>query len=387
MKQFIYWILAVSIVYGFIELSAFGGLILIHKYHRLKYEPVDILSQEHADIIKTFLEKNTNYIQFSSTLGWSIKSNGYSNPYRANSSGIRSDKEYEPNPPPGVVRITTFGDSFTHGSNVGNKDTWQAIMESGDSKLEVINFGVGGFGLDQAYLRYLHEEIIYKSQFVLIGFMAEHIYRNVNSYRPFFHPETRLPFAKPRFVIKNEKLSLVSNPMRTLEDYRTLLTQSPSVLSQLGANDFFYQNRRYVSNIADCSPTVRLGKIAIQEAMNKISANKNIVVNLRYNEDSEAFIVTKQIFDEFYQAVLKNNSKPIILIFPRQRDVDDYRKYKIKVYSPLLSYFDSVGYKYIDLMDVFETVAVEKSFNGHYSPYGNKLVAEYLLNHFRNLRN
>ena len=52
-------------------------------------------------------------------------------------------------------------------------------MESYDSNMEVINFGVGGFGLDQAYLRYLEDGIQYKSHIVMIGFMSENIYRNV----------------------------------------------------------------------------------------------------------------------------------------------------------------------------------------------------------------
>ena len=58
-------------------------------------------------------------------------------------------------------------------------------MESYGSHIEALNFGVGGFGLDQAYLRYLEDGIQYNSHIVLIGFMSENIYRNVIPIVPF----------------------------------------------------------------------------------------------------------------------------------------------------------------------------------------------------------
>ena len=64
-----------------------------------------------------------------------------------------------------------------------------------------------------------------------------------------------------------------------------------------------------------------------------------------------------------------------------------YRGQKTKQYSPLLSYFDTTGYKYIDLMDALENADVEGLFAGHYSPLANKLVAEYILNQLNNMSN
>ena len=197
------------------------------------------------------------------------KKNGTKKLYRANSSGIRGDKEYTLVPPPGVRRILTFGDSYTHCDGVLNHETWQAIMESYDSNMEVINFGVGGYGTDQAYLRYLEEGRQYQSHIVLIGFMTENIKRNVNRYRPFYFPPTSMPLAKPRFIIKNGKLSLIPNPMQRLDDYRMLLLHTPEVLSEAGINDYYYQSH-YKSNIYDWSPAVRITKIFLKEINKKL---------------------------------------------------------------------------------------------------------------------
>ena len=57
-------------------------------------------------------------------------------------------------PPPGSLRIAAFGDSFTHGDEVPNEDTWQEILMRAHPDVEAMNFGVGAYGLDQAFLHY-----------------------------------------------------------------------------------------------------------------------------------------------------------------------------------------------------------------------------------------
>jgi hypothetical protein len=59
-----------------------------------------------------------------------------------------------------------------------------------------------------------------------------------------------------------------------------------------------------------------------------------------------------------------------------------------KEYAPLLAYFESKGYRYIDLMDAFEPELhqgnLDELFTGpHYSPRGNKLVAAHILNYIQ----
>jgi hypothetical protein len=376
LKKIRFWIILTIITYGSIELVSFGGLSLLNRFHHIDYQPADVISSKHTDIIKTIINENTGYVSFHPTLGWSIKANGTSELYRSNSSGIRSNREYTSHPSPGIRRVLTFGDSFTHCDGVENDETWQANMESYDPNIEVINFGVGGYGLDQAYLRYLEDGMRYESHIVLIGFYSENIYRNVNTFRPFYHPNTGIPLAKPRFQIKDGDLYLIPNPLNRLSDYKMLLLHPRKIISDLGINDYYYQ-KRYKSNIIDWSPTVRLMIISIHTFGKKLS-KEAIVINGRYNENSEAFMITKKIFDEFHHEVLSNKSIPILLIFPSKRDVLRYHRQKEKRYAPLLSYFDSRGYKYIDLIDIFEKFDIEAFSGMHYSPIANKLLAKHV---------
>ena len=180
MRIYTYWIILIIVTYVIVESVSYGGLYILSRTRDVNYEPVDVISKEQRKILREHLKGKFNYTVYNSKLGWTIKKNGTSKLYQANSSGVRSSKDYELDPPNNILRIATFGDSFTHCDNVGNDETWQAILESFDTDLEVMNFGVGGYGLDQSYLRYLDDGQQYKPHIVFIGFMVTNIFRNVN---------------------------------------------------------------------------------------------------------------------------------------------------------------------------------------------------------------
>jgi len=384
MKKFYFWVILVLWAYGVTELVSYGGLLFLSKFRHTDYEPVDIVSARHQAYIRRLVEQKTGYITFSPSLGWSVKSNGSSDLYRSNARAVRSDREYEITPPHGVRRVSAFGDSFTHCDEVRNHETWQAIMEGFDTNLEVLNFGVGAFGLDQSYLRYMKEGRQFHSGIVLIGFMTENILRHVNTYRPFYFPKTGLPLTKPRFVVEDRRLALIPNPMKSLDDYNMLLLQPGETLSRIGANDDYYK-RRYASSLFDWSPTVRLVRLLVQRGDEEIPDEEEIIIDGHYNEKSEAFRVTTKIFDRFYSEVVENQSTPVILVFPNQSDLIRARQNKQQMYSTLLSYFDSAGYRYIDLIEAFDNAEVEDLFSGHYTPLANSLVAQYLSDYINNM--
>jgi len=79
--------------------------------------------------------------------------------------------------PPGFSACgSAFGDSFTHGDEVRDNEAWPFRL----SELlgcEVENFGVGGYGQDQAYLKYLKYRP--KGQVVLVAMNQEMMRRNL----------------------------------------------------------------------------------------------------------------------------------------------------------------------------------------------------------------
>lgn len=52
--------------------------------------------------------------------------------------------------PPGRYASSARGGSFTLGYGVGDADTWCALLQTIDPRLETVNMGQAGYGLDQA---------------------------------------------------------------------------------------------------------------------------------------------------------------------------------------------------------------------------------------------
>ncbi|MGR3173250.1 MAG: SGNH/GDSL hydrolase family protein [Candidatus Scalindua sp.] len=394
MRKGIFWLILVFIVYIIIEVFSLFSLFLLKEVYHIVYSPT--LTTSLSDINKknlTSLITNktySSYITYDPILGWSIKKNGvFGGIYRANSQGIRANKEYQLIPSKNVVRISCFGDSFTHGSEVKNEYTWQEQINTVNKDLEVINFGVGGYGLDQAMLRYQQDGILYNSHIVFIGYIPALLYRNVNVFCPFMTPDSALPLTKPRFVIENERLVLINNPIHELSQYKNLLNKPEVFLPKLGANDYYFQSSaRYKKGVLDFLPSVRLFKMGSSKLVKYIDSSY-IVRNGYYNKDSEAFKLTIKLFDEFFDSVVDNNSLPVIILLPTRKDIIQYRKKRTTSYKFIRNYFETKGYQYIDALNAFDIYSKDLKLGdlfmpkNHYSALANKLVAKYILKYLQ----
>lgn len=382
MKKILFGFILVLLLYAFFESAAATALFCLARFGNMRYAPADKLSAEQAATIRSFIDTSVSYFEFDAEAGWTIQKNGrYQDIYRANSAGIRADREYDFDIPDGTVRIATFGDSFTHCDDVGNDETWQFFMESERPDFEVLNFGVGAYGLDQAYVRYKNKGRRYDTDFVLIGFMPENIYRMVNTFRAFYQADTGLPLSKPRFVLEDDGIVLMPNPLPTLAHYQELLDNPEDKFPEMGAHDYFY-HQRYVSGPFDWSPAVRMIKMMIERFRVRFSDKEPILKGV-FNERSEAFAVTTKVFDLFYRAC-QEHAIPVIVVFPHRGNMDQAHRYNIREYAPLLDYFESKGYRYIDLMDAFAVELrrgnIADLFAGlHYSARGNRLAASYIF--------
>ncbi len=384
MRKNLFWILLLLISLAVSEGAAHLSFKILRAFRGIYYPfAISKLSERQCAIIRNYLNDNHTYFRYNPTLGWTIKPHAkmVRSGYQANAEGIRSDKEYPFDPEPGKIRIAAFGDSFTHGAHVSNRNTWGEKLAAKDPRLEILNFGVDAYGLDQAFLRYKEEGVRYKPSIVFIGFMSDDIRRSVNVFRPFMHSGAEFVYTKPRFVLKDGQLSLLPNPLSELTDYGSLLTHSHEALLPLGEHDFYFQNclRR---GLFDFLATVRLVKFAIHWSRSA-SFRGLFDMDYFYDPKSEAFQITKILFDDFCQLALKNNSQPVILLFPGESDIRGFQKNGEKIYGSLIRYFDEQNYSYVDFLDAFAsrkgTFKLEKAFvRGHYSALGNQIVAEYL---------
>lgn len=113
-------------------------------------------------------------------------------PRSTNSAGMRGRTEFAPQPAPGRLRVALVGDSFTFGTHQPDDAIWARELERALPGSEVLNFGVPGFGIDQALLRLEHEVLAWRPDVVVFGIFATNPQR---ASRRFTF------YAKPRFEL------------------------------------------------------------------------------------------------------------------------------------------------------------------------------------------
>ena len=92
-----------------------------------------------------------------------------------------------------MARAVCSGDSFTYGYGVGNDQTWCARLAAINLCLDTVNLGQGGYGVDQAYLRYRRDAGTLDHDLHLFAFISSDFTRmRSDSFRGYGKPVLKL---------------------------------------------------------------------------------------------------------------------------------------------------------------------------------------------------
>jgi len=373
-----------------LELLSLGMLAVLDRAWGIRYQPshATVLSVEQRRIIEDLLAERLDYLAYHKTFGWTIRPNARqaSGLYRSNAQGLREDGAGVATPASaGMLRIAAFGDSFTHGDHVHSDETWAARL--GQSiHADVLNFGVPAYGVDQAYLRYQIEGVDSHPDIVLIGFVPENFHRHVNSFRPFYQPDTNIPMAKPRYRVHMGRLSLVPNPLPTLDEYRLLLQPDNPNWGYLLAVDPYAQLfywRRPLDRLA----TIRLGKVLRAQILERIN-DTHVLEDGVYIQRSAGFDVTLKLLQQFSRKATDHDSLPVIVILPDCADIAAFKARGSKSYLRLLEILRNARYRVVDAMPAFASpdVPITELCRTHYTAAGHERVATFLAQYLKSER-
>jgi len=164
------------------------------------------------DATKTINESRKLHTRYSSELGWEPVPNKYlpdiygKGVYvRTNLAGFRNNREFGISPPAGKLRIICSGDSFTFGVSVDNDHAWCQELANRDSRLETINMGQIGYGIDQAYLLYLRDGVKLEHDVHIFAFIGRDLER--------MNMTTFLRTGKPILELQGSKLVVKNTPV------------------------------------------------------------------------------------------------------------------------------------------------------------------------------
>ncbi|MEZ6131418.1 MAG: SGNH/GDSL hydrolase family protein [Planctomycetaceae bacterium] len=154
-----------------------------------------------------------------------------------NESGFRDDS-HAIEADPDTLRIAVLGDSYVEAAQVALEDTFWKVLETRLSKqskrnVEVMGFGISGFGTAQELLAYRHYARNWKPDIVILAMTPSNDIRNNSSHlepvqeRPFFKLvdgnliEDRGFLQHPAFLLANQTSSRIKtwmiNASRTLQ--------------------------------------------------------------------------------------------------------------------------------------------------------------------------
>lgn len=323
---------------------------------------------------------------FDPNLGWRPQPNLSDGPNVINEHALRNDAKYTVEPPLNVVRIAAFGDSFVYGSGVNGDEAWPSVLEQLTEDIEVLNYGVPGYGPDQAYLRFVLEGRNFGPQITIFGVTTPSLRRILTRSAVF----TASPhfIAKPRFILgADENLVLLPNPIRQLSDANRYL-EDPSALRQFGEFDYWYEPLMYENLLFQYSATAR-AFISVWSNVKRryLDSERPLIGNPGlgvFNSSSRAFRILQKIL-ESYRAIAKSwGAHPVIVILPDGYSVQRSRSGLLGIMDPVVEYCVDQQFECTDVTAAFlaqpvEAVTADWFVDGfHYSIEGNRIVAEWL---------
>jgi lysophospholipase L1-like esterase len=143
---------------------------------------------------------------------------------RISRDGLR-DREHNRAKPPNTFRIAILGDSMAEALQVPLESTFWSVLERqlkgckalGDRDVEVLNFGVSGYGTAQELLTFRHRVAAYSPDVTVLAFYLGNDVRNnskelePSKLRPFFSIRDGKLVLDDSFLNDPEYLSLKSN--------------------------------------------------------------------------------------------------------------------------------------------------------------------------------
>ena len=278
-----------------------------------------------------------------------------------------------------------FGDSFSHADEVLDHETWGDLLSQ---KIEcpIANFGVGGFGTDQALLKM--ERIINKKEknlnlnkkIIFFGVYEEMLKRNVAASWLFYCCPDQKKSLKPYFILQNQ------NSIK--------LIKIPEKITLKSINEHHKYDKYQPVYTSNFPYSFEIFKNFFNRVLSFLNDNYNFVLtkNLTYNDYQ---IVNLQILLMRRAADVATDKgyRIIFVLFPKPNQAfygdNIYKNFKEKT---LEVFKNNTNIIIIDLLpDLKKITGLKKNQlkaqDGHYNPEGNKQISRIIFDKLIQLEN
>jgi hypothetical protein len=313
---------------------------------------------------------NISYFVSDALLGWVVGPSRTSADglYVSSREGIRSarpDIAYADEPARNLV--AAVGDSYTFGLEVRFEQSWAAQLEillGPDFRL--LNFGVDGYGVDQAYLRYQRDVRPWRPALVLFGFIEHDLTRSMVVYPFVSFPEWGFPFSKPRFALNGGGLELLNAPL--LGPHDVVGTRD---IRELPFIDFDpgYHASEWHRRPWHASYVLRFLVSRFPRPSPANPRAEGAIVNR----------VNTELLLTFVRRATSEGTEPLVVYFPSRGDFQGQDRSGKRI---VLQNLRTAGVSPVDLTSCIGALGPAEAFiagRPHYAPAGNAAVARCLL--------
>jgi len=293
-------------------------------------------------------------------------------------------------------RINTYGDSFTQCHQVSDGETWQEILAAHFGE-PIRNFGVGGYGVYQAYRRMRRIEATTDSApYVILNIFSDDHVRNLDMARWFrllgfrraigdlahvmFHAN---PWAHVRMDLSSGTFIEKDNPFPTPESLYELC--DPDAVYELFANDEIVQ-LHCLSEGIDIGDTSNLDRLAehlgVAVDLRSAATRERDAASLFYSYGLQATLYTLDLVRDYLSGIDRHL---LVLLSYGGEDVrvalDGGRRADQVVLDYLaehdIPYVDTLGAHVKDAADfrLNSRAYCDRYYIGHYNPLGNHFFA------------
>lgn len=181
-------------------------------------------------------DPRARYFVHDTSLGWVVgpsrlaaSRGGTDRIYASSAEGIRAAEQgVRLSEAPSTRRVGLVGDSYTFGLEVPFEHTWGHHLDGMlDDGVQVLNFGVDGYGLDQMLLRYRRDVVEWEPDVVVLTFVPHDLERTMVVY-PMIALGWYGYLVKPRFTLEDGSLRLLERSLPSPN--RILAARTPEQL-------------------------------------------------------------------------------------------------------------------------------------------------------------
>lgn len=385
----------------FLTIIALGAVSqIIGQSVALTYEDYirsGIASKEEIDV---FLHE-PSWAQFDAELGYILGNysphDGWNNSRTISTvrkDGARTSSVYSDR----SCRINTYGNSFTQCHQVNDAETWQEYL-AGHLGEPVRNYGMGGYGVYQAYRRMLREEQTEnKAEYIILYIWGDDHIRSLLRCRYAligdWNNKTNQLEGEGIMFHGNFWANIEMNLETGMLEEHDSRIQSRDELYQMTEPDWMLENLK--DDLALQLYLYKQGKISgiDLEAMKLLAGHLDVEFNQDAEDlpkeaekllDSYAYTSTMYILQQSRAFAEENGKKLMVILFDPYKAMKQLLLGESRVDQLIVDFLDDNNFNYFDMNQVHAEdynlfkPDIEGYYNryfiGHYSPAGNHFFA------------